>query len=284
MVTGMSSKNASLSVTALGYDHRFDLTSATWLLAGIAGVDPMFGTVGGVAWMRRLVDGTVVRYLNAREMPEDWETGWIPVNRDRPYGSPPQTAGDRAGSVKVLNPDLVLWANNLTHSLQLPDTEDLRRARRDYAPTFPAAAQAPSVQIGDLVATDVFWTGPAQAGWARNWTKYWLPASADAWGGKGVFAMSAMEDFAVAEAIQALQRARRSRGVEALLVLRAASNFVQPPPGRPASADMDLLLQPACEAAFLAGSEVVRALISRKSSALQSHAASLLQHALDCLT
>ena len=30
----------------------------------------MFGTVGGVAWMRRLVDGTVVRYLNAREMPE----------------------------------------------------------------------------------------------------------------------------------------------------------------------------------------------------------------------
>ena len=59
---------------------------------------------------------------------------------------------------------------------------------------------------------------------------------------QGVFAMSAMEDFAVAEvgptlrlsyalklglaqAIQALQRARRSRGVEALLVLRSSADW-----------------------------------------------------------
>ena len=30
----------------------------------------MFGTVGGVAWMQRLVDGTVVKYLDSREMPQ----------------------------------------------------------------------------------------------------------------------------------------------------------------------------------------------------------------------
>ncbi|CAE7561792.1 NUP [Symbiodinium natans] len=265
MVTGMSSKNASLSVTALGYDPRFDLTTATWLLAGIAGVDPMFGTVGGVAWMQRLVDGTVVKYLDSREMPQDWETGWIPVHRDRPYGLPQPTPTERAGSVKLLNPRLVQWAHNLTQSLELPDLEAFRRLRRNYAPTFLPAMQPPSVQMGDLVATDVFWTGPAQAGWARNWTKYWLPAGGDVWGQQGVFAMSAMEDFAVAEALDALHRVGRTRGVDALLVLRAASNFVQPWPGHHVSADMDFFEEAACEAAFLAGSEVVRRLVARSS-------------------
>ena len=38
---------------------------------------------------------------------EDWETGWIPTNRDRPYGLPPQSPGARAGSVKLLAPSLV---------------------------------------------------------------------------------------------------------------------------------------------------------------------------------
>ena len=38
---------------------------------------------------------------------EDWETGWIPTNRDRPYGLPPQFPGARAGSVKLLALSLV---------------------------------------------------------------------------------------------------------------------------------------------------------------------------------
>ena len=30
----------------------------------------MFGTVGGVAWKQRLVDGTVAKYLNEKDMPQ----------------------------------------------------------------------------------------------------------------------------------------------------------------------------------------------------------------------
>ncbi|CAE7906409.1 NUP [Symbiodinium necroappetens] len=281
MVTGMSSKNASLSVTALGYDPRFDLTAATWLLAGIAGVDPMFGTVGGVAWMQRLVDGTVAKYLNEKDMPQDWETGWIPTNRDRPYGLPPQSPGARAGSVKLLAPSLVQWAHSITQFLKLPDLEEFQRVRRHYAPCCAAAAQAPSVEMGDLLATDVFWTGPTQASWARNWTSYWLPAGGDVWDRKGVFAMSAMEDFATAEAIDALHRSGRSRGLEALLVLRAASNFVQPWPGHSTGASMDFFLEPACEAAFLVGSEVVQKLVS--AGAPRTCPALLNSTAADCL-
>ena len=37
LVTGETSKNAALSVTALGHDARFDFTQSFWLLAGIAG-------------------------------------------------------------------------------------------------------------------------------------------------------------------------------------------------------------------------------------------------------
>ena len=49
--------------------HR--LVFSEWLeVAVVTGVDPMFGTVGGVAWMQRLVDGTVVKYLNEKDMPQ----------------------------------------------------------------------------------------------------------------------------------------------------------------------------------------------------------------------
>ena len=40
---------------------------------------------------------------------------------------------------------------------------------------FTAARGAPRVQLGDAVATDVFWTGGLSTAWARNWTDYWLP-------------------------------------------------------------------------------------------------------------
>ncbi|CAJ1388561.1 unnamed protein product [Effrenium voratum] len=229
MVTGMTSKNAAMSVTALGHDQRFDLKKAVWLLAGIAGADP-----------------------------EAWPTGWLPQHRAAPYGQPLPSEAERQQMVVSLNPRLVQWAYKLTQSIQLPDSEALQHLREQYH-HLPAAQSAPAISLGATLSTDVFWTGSFSASWARNWTTYWA-------GGRGTegvpqFAASAMEDFATAQALAALQRLGRSRGPEALLVLRSTSNFVEPPPGRSPEPNMDFFLEVACEAAFLVGEPVVKALV-----------------------
>ncbi|CAJ1388560.1 unnamed protein product [Effrenium voratum] len=258
MVTGMTSKNAAMSVTALGHDQRFDLKKAVWLLAGIAGADPEAGTVGGAVWARSLVDGTAVKFLDPREMPPAWPTGWLPQHRAAPYGQPLPSEAERQQMVVSLNPRLVQWAYKLTQSIQLPDSEALQHLREQYH-HLPAAQSAPAISLGATLSTDVFWTGSFSASWARNWTTYWA-------GGRGTegvpqFAASAMEDFATAQALAALQRLGRSRGPEALLVLRSTSNFVEPPPGRSPEPNMDFFLEVACEAAFLVGEPVVKALV-----------------------
>ena len=46
IVTGMGTANAAASIMALGLDSRFDLTSAYWLVVGIAGFDPEDASLG----------------------------------------------------------------------------------------------------------------------------------------------------------------------------------------------------------------------------------------------
>jgi purine nucleoside permease len=36
---------------ALGMDPRFDLSQAYWLVAGIAGVNPLEASIGSAAWV-----------------------------------------------------------------------------------------------------------------------------------------------------------------------------------------------------------------------------------------
>ncbi|CAK8987505.1 unnamed protein product [Durusdinium trenchii] len=103
LVTGQTSKSAAMSVTALGHDPRFDLRHAFWLFAGIAGVDPELGSLGSVTWGRRLVDGTAVKFLDAREMPQDWLTGWLPLHRDKPYGLPIPSVAEQKDMVWTLD-------------------------------------------------------------------------------------------------------------------------------------------------------------------------------------
>ncbi|CAK8987503.1 unnamed protein product [Durusdinium trenchii] len=161
---------------------------------------------------------------------------------------------------------LVRWAFNLTQHIKLPDHKAFASLREKY--TAAPARAPPRVQLGDTLSTDVFWTGSWSAGWARNWTKYWLPA--ESFGGQGRLGTSAMEDFAVAEALAALHRAGLVSGVAAaLLVLRSASNFMEPPAKQSPVAYMDFFLNEACEAAYLVGLPVVKELLQRPGAWLR---------------
>src|SRR6204780_172622 len=55
--TGGGVTNASSSIMALGLDLRFDLSKAYWLVAGIAGGDPLHVSLGPAAWGEHVVEG-----------------------------------------------------------------------------------------------------------------------------------------------------------------------------------------------------------------------------------
>src|ERR1700674_4063967 len=112
IVTGMGTARAAASIMALGMDPRFDLRKAYWLVAGIAGIDPADGSVGSAAWAEWVVDGDLAHEIDAREIPPDWKTGYIPLRKSTPYEMPRRVPDE--GECYQLNPGLVEWAYRLT--------------------------------------------------------------------------------------------------------------------------------------------------------------------------
>ena len=110
IVTGVGTAHSASTVMAVGMDPRFDFSEAYWLVAGIAGVDPADASLGSAAWAEWVVDGDLAHEIDAREMPKDWKTPFVPLAILRPlseaaheddgrlYGRlPPQRQAARLG-------------------------------------------------------------------------------------------------------------------------------------------------------------------------------------------
>ncbi|HEY5208735.1 MAG TPA: purine nucleoside permease [Stellaceae bacterium] len=224
IVTGVGTARAAASIMALGMDPRFDLRKAYWLVAGIAGVDPHRASLGSAAWADWVVDADLGHEIDAREIPPDWPTGKIPLNRKRPYEQPP--AKDNGGAAYRLDPALVNWAYGLTRDIVLADSEPLQKLRAHYA-GFPEAQKPPFVLKGDDLSGENFWHGKLMNDWAERWVAYWT-------GGAGQFTMTAMEDTGTLQALTWLTHAGRA-DVTRALVLRTASNYSMQYPGETAA-------------------------------------------------
>ncbi len=255
MVTGEGTANSTTAVMELGMDPRFDLTHAYWIVAGIAGINPQYASIGSAAWARFIVDGDLAYQIDSREIPADWSTGLYPLQSRRPFD--PQ-AKPAEGQLFALDPALVQWAYNLTRNVALVDDAQMRQVRGQYRER--SARQPPFVLIGDNLAAMRFWDGPLMNDWADRWVQFWTH-------GAGNMVTSAMEDSGSLVALTYLAKSGRvdSRRV---LVLRTGSDFTVPPPGEtPAqalareSANTYAALGPAVEAAYRVGSPVVGALV-----------------------
>src|ERR1700676_351791 len=88
MTTGMGHANAAASMMAVLYSGLFDLRQTYVIVAGIAGIDPLRGTIGSVAWARYVVDMGIAHELDAREIPRDWRDGYFGVMTDGPGKTP----------------------------------------------------------------------------------------------------------------------------------------------------------------------------------------------------
>ena len=253
IVSGVGTARAAASVTALGMDPRFDLSRAYWLVAGIAGVNPHEASIGSAAWAEWVVDTDLACQIDAREIPADWPTGYLPLGKTRPYEEPVDSDG--AHWAYRLDPGLVEWAYRLTAEVTLDDTPALQEARVRYA-GFPAAQAPPRVLKGDAVSGSTFWHGELLNRRAAEWMRYWT-------GGGGRFVMTAMEDTGTLQALSFLAPAgfvdlRRA------LVLRTGSNYTMPPTGITAAENLAAETHgvysgyyPALEAAYRIGRVVV---------------------------
>src|SRR5215469_1242101 len=167
VLTGQGTAHAAATIMALGLDPRFDLRHAYWLIAGIAGGSPDRISLGSAAWARWVVDGDLGYEIDAREMPRDWSTGYIPLRKPRPFEPP---AAPLDGQVYELNAALTQWAYNLTRSTPLGDPNSLKEIRTHF--DGAAAQQAPSVILADEISSSTFWHGKLSDAWASEWVNY----------------------------------------------------------------------------------------------------------------
>jgi purine nucleoside permease len=257
ILTGIGTAKASASIMALGLDPRFDLQQAYWVVAGIAGIDPADGSLGSAAWAEWVVDGDIGHEIDAREIPADWKTGYVPLRKSIPYEQPRRVPDE--GEIYHLNSALVDWAFQLTKGVQLGDNDAMRTRREQFEQ--PNARRPPFVLKGDTLSSGTFWHGKLLNQWANDWVKYHTD-------GRGNYVTSAMEDTGTLQALTFLSKAGRV-DLNRVLVLRAASNYDQQRPGISAAESLAetkigsyVAFLPALEAAYRVGHAVVDELVA----------------------
>lgn len=260
IVTGMGTAKAAASVMALGLDPRFNLSKAYWIVAGIAGGDPADVSVGSAVWSDHVLDGDLAFEIDARQIPEGWPTGYVPLWKSKPFEAPAHAAD---GEAYTLNPGLVGWAFQLTKDIHLADSDGLRASRARFV-GFPNAQKPPFVTRGDTLSAGTFWHGSKMDEWANAWTRYFTD-------GKGNYMTSGMEDSGTLQSLTFLSQAGRV-DLQRVLVLRTVSNLDREAPGSTAAESLAGLSAgnysaylPALEAAQSVGDKVVRDIVEHWS-------------------
>ncbi len=268
LLTGVGTAKATASVMALGLDPRFDLTHAYFVVAGIGGIDPKMGSLGSAVWSEWVVDGDLGYEIDAREIPSSlpnataeqralWTTGYVPLRKSTPYEEPLTPENN---AVYHLDPALVNWAYGLTKDVALPDTEEIKARRAEFA--GETAHRPPFVLKGDNLSASTFWHGKLMNQWAHDWVHYMTA-------GAGTYAICGMEDTGTLQSLTFLAHAHKV-DLQRVLVLRTASNYDQQRMGISAAESLAetkitkySAYLPALDTAYRVGHVVVDALVER---------------------
>jgi purine nucleoside permease len=252
--TGGGITNAATSIMALGTDPRFDLTKAYWLVAGIAGGDPLDVSLGTAAWSRSVVDGDLLYEIDAREIPKEWPYGLLPLGAKKP--------NDKADGWTVdtinfpLNEGLAKWAYQLTKDHPMQDSAGIAEFRKQFK-GYNNAVRPPFVTMGESLSSSTYWHGEQMNRWANDWVRLQSGANRN-------FMMTNMEDSGTLTALRRLSRSKLV-DLQRVMVLRTASNYTMPPQGMTAAwsttAPYPEQGLPAVEAAYRVGNRVVQYLL-----------------------
>ncbi|MGH2587841.1 MAG: purine-nucleoside phosphorylase [Dehalococcoidia bacterium] len=256
IITGMGIPNSAASMMTVGLSAALDLRSTYIMVAGIAGTPPEVGTLGTAAWAEWVVNAGAANAIDPRELPSDWLYPYFHLGCTTPWCPDGFETGTE---VFHLNATLTAAAVRLSQDVALADS-DAARAYRAHFPG-PVADDAPRVIKADSASSETFFGGRILSDWLSWWVGQWTD-------GRGVYGMSGNEDHGTMTSLRRLAAATLVDW-DRVMVLRTASDFDQPYPGRTAlqaigdSSDMGLpiALDISLENAYRVGSAVTRAII-----------------------
>ncbi|KAG8672417.1 hypothetical protein FPOAC2_05804 [Fusarium poae] len=218
LVVGTALINASLSISALLTSPVFDLTKSYFILTGIAGVNPKRATIGSVAFARFAVQVDTQLEFDAREVPSEWGSGYVPMGADKPDQFPGIVHGSE---VFELNSALRDYAFSVAKGVNLQDSpvaaENRALWKNSPEGIFDAATQEPRVLEGDVLSSNTFWHGHRISEAMERVAKVYTAGQAE-------YTMTAQEDNALLAGL--LNAALQGKvDFSRILLIRSASNF-----------------------------------------------------------
>ncbi|MBT9386281.1 purine nucleoside permease [Pseudooceanicola sp. CBS1P-1] len=252
MTTTMGFANAAASAMAVGFSDQVDLRQTYVIIAGIAGVNPEKGTLGGAAWADYVVDTGLVHFIDSREAPADWPSQIVELGAKAPDEKPGWSAGTE---VFALNADLVQDAFAATKDVALSDGDAAKAYRALYSQE--AAKAAPAVTVCASVSSDTYWHGAITAAEVARHTAFLTDGKAD-------YCMSQMEDNATLTGLKRAAEAGRL-DFDRVAVLRTASNFDRAHDGQTTAESLAAKsggYGPATQNAFLVGNAFAQTIIT----------------------
>jgi purine nucleoside permease len=192
LTTGEGEINAAATIMALVLSTRFDLQKSYFLISGIAGVNPKYGTLGSVALAKYTIQVALQYEFDAREMPAYLATGYLPFGVNHPSDYPRILYGTE---VFELNENLRDMAYEFATKANLSDSQHTSEYRSKYqslGSEYSMATKAPSVIRCDATTSDVYYSGRLLSEAFENTTRIWT-------NGSGIYCMTAQEDNATLE-------------------------------------------------------------------------------------
>ncbi|KAG6865417.1 hypothetical protein C0991_002807 [Blastosporella zonata] len=226
ITAGEGEINAALSLSSLVRSSAFDLRTTYFLIGGIGGVNPKTATLASVTFARYAVQVALQYEFDAREIPANFPTGYVPQGATAPGQYPTEIYGTE---VFELNDALRKLAVGFAKTAQLNDTQAAQAYRAHYsaAPAYVRGASLPSVIECDTATADTFWTGTLLGEAFENTTRLFT-------NGTGVYCSTQQEDNAL---LEALLRGAKDKLVDfaRIIIMRTGSNFDRPYPGQTAA-------------------------------------------------
>lgn len=256
LLTSLAEINAATTITALTFSPLFNLTKTYFLIAGIAGINPEIATLGSVTFARYAVQVALQYEFDAREIPANFSTGYVPQGSTSPTQYPQSIYGTEVFEVSdALRQLAMCFAKTAT----LNDSSAAQAYRANYATAaaYVAGSQAPGIVACDVATSDVYFSGALLSEAFGNTTKLFT-------NGSGIYCTTAQEDNATLEAL--LRGASRNlTDFSRIIVMRTASDFDRPYAGSSDTYNLFYANQGGFEPAilniYLAGVKVVEGIL-----------------------
>lgn len=227
LTTGEGEINAASSITALGLLPSFDLSKTYFLVAGIAGGEPTYTTLGSVTFARFAVQVGLeyqVAYQEAILSNPSWASqpnylaGYFALGTNNPGQYPNEVYGTE---LFELNGKLRDKAFSLAQNVTLNNgTEGNVNFRLLYSEK--AALSSPLVVKCDVVTSDAYFSGNVLS----NYFGFYAGLISN---GSAKYCATAQEDNAFLEAFTRLTRYGLV-DYDRVVVMRSISDFSRPPP------------------------------------------------------